>query len=92
MNVITIILILLFLYVVLGVSRIISDFNQPSINQPHYVHHLSITGILFAFLLSPFFWWAEVTDPMPKGTKMRNKELKKLERKNKKLMRDIFRK
>jgi hypothetical protein len=90
--VITIILILLFLYVVLGVSRIISDFNQPSINQPHYVRNPSITGMLLAFLLAPFFWWTEVTDPTPKEIKMRNKELKKLEKQNKRMMRNIFRK
>ena len=77
---IIIVLILLFLYVVLGVARIISDFNQPSINQPHYVRNPTITGMFLAFLLAPFFWWTEVTDPIPKEIKMRNKKLKKMEK------------
>ena len=74
-------LILLFLYVVLGVSRIISDFNQPSINQPHYVSHPSITSMLFAFLFAPCFWWIEVTRPMSEESKLKNKEFKELEKK-----------
>ena len=89
---IAIILILLFLYVVLGVSRIVSDFSQPTIDQPHYVRNPSMAGMLLAFLLAPFFWWTEVTRPTPKEIKMRNKELKQLEKKHKKLMRSIFRK
>ena len=92
---ITILITLLSVYVLLGVSRIISDFNQPITNQPYYVHDPSITAILYAFLSSPFFWWTEITNPIPKEMKKRNKELKKLEKKNKKLMREarrIFRK
>ncbi len=85
-------LILIFFYVVLGVSRIISDFNQPSINQPHYVRHPSITSIFIAFLFAPFFWWTEVTRPMSKESKLKNKEFKELEKKHTKMMRNLFRK
>ncbi len=84
-------LIILVLYLILGILRIISDFDQPRINQPAYVRHFSIIGILTAFLLSPLFWWEEVRHPSSKEQKKKLKELRALERKNEKLRRNLFR-
>ena len=57
-------LIVLALYLILGILRIIGDFNQPKINQPAYVRHFSIQQMLFAFFFSPIFWWEEIRHPI----------------------------
>ena len=85
-----IILILLIFYIISGVARIISDFNQPSINQPEYVHKPSLFGIVSAFLLAPLFWWEEIRHPIPKEMKEKNKKLKKLEQKSEELRRKLL--
>ena len=83
-------LIILALYLILDVIRIISDFNQPKINQPAYVRHFSIPQILFAFFFSPIFWWEEIRHPISRERKKRNKELRALEKKSEKLRKDLF--
>lgn len=84
-------LVFIALYLISGISRIISDFNQPKINQPLYIHNFSLAQMLIAFILSPLFWWEEISRPIPKENKERLRELKKLERDVDRLRKDLYR-
>lgn len=41
------------IYLTIGVLRTLSDFAQPVINQPHYVRHPTVAGILLSIVLWP---------------------------------------
>lgn len=49
------------LYSLLGIARIIRDFNfKPSFARPYYICHPNLFNILDAFLWSPSFWWDSI--------------------------------
>ncbi len=83
-------LIIVGLYLILGISRIVSDLNQPKFFQPQYIQRFSLSGILFAIILSPLFWLERIKRPVPEEQRSRIKEIKKLEREVDKLRKDMF--
>ncbi len=55
-----VVLVLLAVYLLIGVIRVWLDFREPIHNQPHYVRHATLLGVLFAVLLCPLLLWSDI--------------------------------